>query len=92
VAEKTAVFGGMALRKRGLAIRIMAFRAEFLSLFFGHFVKIDVDFVMGESGGGFLRGVQEKQEKTSTEQNKNQVVYQGFLPFFAFSHLSSSSK
>jgi hypothetical protein len=66
VAEQAAIFGRMAIRKRGLTLRIVAFLTRFFGLFFCHFMEMLMGLVMGESNRGLFRGIPQEKEKAST--------------------------
>jgi hypothetical protein len=85
MAEKTTVFGRVAIGQGSDAVGVMTFTAEFLRFLFpGHFMKLVVNFVVGQSGSGLFRGVPEKKEQAAAENNKDNVVYQGVFSFWGF--------
>jgi len=70
VAEQAAVFWGMTIGKRSFTFRAVAFLTRLFSLFFGHFMKMLMDFIMGESCRSLFRGIPKEEEQTATDYYK----------------------
>jgi hypothetical protein len=85
MAEKTAIFGRMFLRQRGNTLGRMALLTEFFRFFFIHFNEPGMVFITGHMLGGFLRGVPEKEKKSTADQNKNDIVDDYVFAFLAVS-------
>lgn len=81
MAEKAAVFGGMAFGEGGSTFGGMTFGAEFFSLFFLHGLKAAVILILGQLCRGLFRGIEQEEENGGAGDKKGDIEVQGLDSF-----------
>ena len=73
MAEKAAIFGGMALGKGIRSFRGVTLSTEFFRLFFPHFLESAMILVFRQFGRSFFWGVEQEKENGGTEEDKGNI-------------------
>ena len=81
MAEKTAIFGGVALRKGILFFRGMTFHAEFFRLFFLHLLETAVVCIFWQFFCGLFRGVEQEKENSGAGEDEGDIQEERSDPF-----------
>ena len=82
MAEKAAIFGGMALGKGILFFRGMTFHAEFFSLFLLHILEAAMVCIFWQFFCGLFRGVEQEKENSGAGEDEGDIQEQRFDSFF----------
>lgn len=77
MAEKAAIFRGVALRKGKHSSRDVTLGAELFRLFFLHFLKTTVVLVFWQFFCGFFRGVEQEKKNSATGEEKGDIQENG---------------